>query len=199
LHLVDALVTRAAALLVPLLVGLAPEAVALYLVFVSFHAVFIHANLRLRLRWLEPVLVTPRIHHFHHAAESEAIDCNFAVHLPVIDRLFGTRFLPVERWPRAYGVVGQALPPGWLGQIWRPSDTGDTGRRGAGLRGRIAQWRPSPSSTSMAALRCFPDWRRQGCPAIAWSGAIRSRSGPRRRVCRTTTGTGCVRRTWPAG
>ena len=39
-----------------------------------------------------------------HAAEAEAIDKNFAVHLPILDRMFGTQFLPESRWPRAYGV-----------------------------------------------------------------------------------------------
>jgi len=60
-----------------------PPAVALYLAFVSFHAVFIHANFGASLKRLEPFLATPRFHHFHHAAEAEAIDRNFAVHLPI--------------------------------------------------------------------------------------------------------------------
>src|SRR5688572_32092692 len=46
------------------------------------------------LRW---ILATPRFHHWHHAAETEAMDKNFAVHLPLIDRLFGTAYLPEGR------------------------------------------------------------------------------------------------------
>jgi lathosterol oxidase len=90
-------------------------------VFVSFHAVFIHANFGARLRWLEPFLVTPRIHHFHHAREAEAVDTNFAVHLPFLDRVFGTRYLPEDRWPVAYGIDGGEVPPeGWLRQLGWP-------------------------------------------------------------------------------
>ena len=76
-----------------------------YLVFVSFHAVFIHANVRFRLTALEPFLVTPRFHHWHHAADPEARDRNFAVHLPWLDRLFGTRPLPA-------GALARVRPRG---------------------------------------------------------------------------------------
>ena len=66
---------------------------------VSFHAVFIHANVRFDLRRLEPWIVTPRFHHWHHAKDRAAIDKNFAVHLPWIDRLFGTVYEPAGKWP----------------------------------------------------------------------------------------------------
>ena len=52
---------------------------------------------------LEKVVATPRYHAFHHAADVEARDKNFAFHLPVIDRLFGTQYLPDGGWPRSYG------------------------------------------------------------------------------------------------
>lgn len=54
MHVVDVLVTRAAAFLPVFVLGFAPPALYAYLVFVSFHAVFIHANVRWRfpgLRW----------------------------------------------------------------------------------------------------------------------------------------------------
>ena len=86
----------------------------------SFHAVLIHANLRLEAGWLERVLVLPRFHHWHHAAAPEAVDTNFAVHLPWIDRLFGTHHLPEARWPAAYGIVGDPVPPGWAAQLAAP-------------------------------------------------------------------------------
>jgi lathosterol oxidase len=120
LHLFDAMATRALAMLPALLLGFSSAAITAYLVFVSFHAVFIHANVGFRLEWLERFLVTPRIHHFHHADETEAIDTNFAVHLPFIDRLFGTQFLPPGRWPRAYGIADKSMPAGWLGQLAAP-------------------------------------------------------------------------------
>lgn len=120
LHLVDIVVTRGLSFVPLYALGFAPPALYAYLVFVSFHAVFIHANVRFRLRALEWLVVTPRFHHWHHAREAAAIDRNFAVHLPVIDRLFGTAYLPAERWPSAYGIDGAMVPAGWLRQLVLP-------------------------------------------------------------------------------
>ena len=106
---------------IPLYVlGFSPPAVYAYLVFVSFHAVFIHANVRWRFRPLEWLVVTPRFHHWHHAAAPEAVDKNFAIHLPVIDRLFGTAHFPPGRWPDAYGLAGPPLADGWFRQLAAP-------------------------------------------------------------------------------
>ena len=48
------------------------------------------------------------------------MDLNFAVHLPVIDRLFGTSYLPDGRWPDAYGLAGPPVPDGWVRQLLWP-------------------------------------------------------------------------------
>lgn len=66
------------------------------------------------------VQVTPRFHHWHHAAHPEAVDRNFAVHLPWIDRLFGTAHLPPGRWPDAYGIEGAPVPEGYWQQLAWP-------------------------------------------------------------------------------
>jgi sterol desaturase/sphingolipid hydroxylase (fatty acid hydroxylase superfamily) len=120
LHLLDIAIVRAVSFVPVFVFGFAPGAVLAYLTFVSFHAVFIHANLRFNLRWLEPLVVTPRFHHFQHADEPEAIDNNFAVHLPIFDHLFGTAYLPDARWPERYGLAGAAMPSGWLAQLLAP-------------------------------------------------------------------------------
>jgi lathosterol oxidase len=91
-----------------------------YLVFVSFHAVFIHANLRFRFRGVEWLVVTPRFHHWHHAAAPEAVDKNFAIHLPVIDWILGTAYFPAGGWPDAYGLAGPPMPDGWFRQFLSP-------------------------------------------------------------------------------
>ena len=129
MHPLDALATRAGVMTVLVLAGASPAAVALYLAFVSFHAVFIHANFGASLKQLEPLLATPRFHHFHHADEAEAIDKNFAVHLPVLDRVFRTHFLPEARWPQGYGLSDGAMPGTYLAQIldpFRPSNPSST-------------------------------------------------------------------------
>jgi sterol desaturase/sphingolipid hydroxylase (fatty acid hydroxylase superfamily) len=120
LHLVDVIATRALVLLPLVVLGFDQRAVYAYLALVSFHAVFIHANFAPRAGWLERWIAMPRYHHWHHAIEEEARDRNFAVHLPMIDRWFGTHYLPGEAWPQGYGVAGLRAPEGYLRQLFWP-------------------------------------------------------------------------------
>jgi len=120
LHLLDVIATRALGFVPLFVLGFAPAALAAYLVWVAAQATWIHANLRWRARWLDPLVVTPRFHHWHHAADPAARDKNFAVHFPWIDRLFGTHFLPAEGWPARYGVLEDAPPPGFTAQLVWP-------------------------------------------------------------------------------
>ena len=113
LHLVDIVVTRGLTYVPIYVLGFAEGPFFAYLVFVSVQAVFIHANVRFEMRWLDWLLATPQYHHWHHAAVAEAVDKNFAVHLPVLDRVFGTHYMP-GRWPDRYGIAaGSTVPPGW--------------------------------------------------------------------------------------
>ncbi len=119
LHLVDVVITRGVTFVPIALLGFADAPVYAYLVFVSFHAVFIHANVRFSFGGLERWIVTPRFHHWHHSAEAEALDKNFAVHLPWLDRLFGTYHFPAGRWPNHYGLSGERIPDSyWRHLIW---------------------------------------------------------------------------------
>jgi len=119
LHVVDVLTTRGLVLVPVFLLGFAQPALYAYLVFVSFHAVFIHANVRFRFGWLDQVIATPRAHHWHHAVGP--LDKNFAVHLPLLDRLFGTQHLPPDgAFPEAYGIAGHPVPEGWGRQLMHP-------------------------------------------------------------------------------
>ena len=119
LHLLDVIVTRGLVLLPLVVLGFDERAVLAYLALVSFHAVFIHANFAPRAAWLERWIAMPRFHHWHHAIEREAVDRNFAVHLPMIDRWFGTHYLPDVHWPSGYGVAGLKAPEGYSRQfVW---------------------------------------------------------------------------------
>ena len=120
LHLVDALLTRALVATPIALLGFAEPAFYAWLVSLTAHAVFVHANLSARFGWLERLLVTPRYHHWHHSAEEQALDTNFAVQLPIIDRLFGTQYFPRERWPEQYGIEGDPVPEDFLAQLAYP-------------------------------------------------------------------------------
>jgi sterol desaturase/sphingolipid hydroxylase (fatty acid hydroxylase superfamily) len=119
LHLVDIIVTRAVGFVPVYVLGFATAPTYFYLVFVSFQAVLIHANVRWRFGPLASVFVTPRFHHWHHADAPEAVDKNFAVHLPLIDRLFGTHYLP-EAWPASYGIAGDPVPERYMSQLVYP-------------------------------------------------------------------------------
>jgi lathosterol oxidase len=118
LHLIETVTMRSLVLVPIFLLGFERPALYAYLVFVSFHAEFIHSNVRWRFGWVDHLLTTPRGHHWHHAVEP--IDKNFAVHLPWLDRLFGTQHLPAERWPASYGIAGHPVPEGWLKQLVFP-------------------------------------------------------------------------------
>jgi lathosterol oxidase len=120
LHLVDIAVTRGLTYVPIYLLGFGDGPLFAYLVVVSAQATFIHANIRFDFGWVKWLVATPQFHHWHHAAEREAIDKNFAVHLPMLDWLFGTMYLP-GRWPKAYGIEGGSrVPDGFFKQLFWP-------------------------------------------------------------------------------
>ena len=45
---------------------------------------------------------------------------NFAVHLPLIDWVFGTYYLPGDRWPVRYGLEDDPIPEGYARQLVYP-------------------------------------------------------------------------------
>jgi len=124
LHLVDIVVTRAVAFVPLYLMGFEPGALYPYLVFASLQAVFVHANVRFRFGPIRHLLVTPQFHHWHHTAEPHAVDRNFAIHLPVIDWIFGTHHLPKNDWPEHYGIEERTVPEGWWAQLVFPFRSG---------------------------------------------------------------------------
>ncbi len=121
LHVVDIVLTRGLTFVPLFVLGFDTGPLYAYLVFVSVHAVFIHSNVSWRFpRWVENVIVTPRFHHWHHAIEREAIDKNFAVHFPFLDKLFGTYYGPEGAWPAGYGIEGNPVPDGFAKQLVYP-------------------------------------------------------------------------------
>ena len=117
-HFVDDIIVRGT-ILVPLMLGFSQGIIAAYLVFVTLHATWTHANFAPTIKWLEPYMVFPRHHHWHHASQKEAIDKNFAIHFPWIDKLFGTYYCP-DHWPEVYGTDGEQLPRDFIKQTIAP-------------------------------------------------------------------------------
>jgi len=121
LHLVDIAVTRALSYVPIYWLGFSEGALFAYIVFVSIHATFIHSNFRVDFGPLKWLIATPRFHHWHHTSDPAVLDKNFAVHLPFIDKIFGTYYFPRSAWPTAYGVTDADLPPsGFFAQLAYP-------------------------------------------------------------------------------
>lgn len=118
LHLVDIVLTRAFAFIPLYVIGFSPEAIGAYLTWTSLQAVFIHSNVRFRFGPLRLLVATPQFHHWHHS--KTLYDRNFAVNLPIIDMIFGTYHLPRNEWPEAYGLEGNPVPEGYVGQLTYP-------------------------------------------------------------------------------
>jgi sterol desaturase/sphingolipid hydroxylase (fatty acid hydroxylase superfamily) len=79
---------------------------------------FIHANVRWRFGWLEYLVSTPAFHHWHHTRHDH-VNHNYSTVLPWMDRVFGTYYLPRDRWPDDYGI-DETLPDDLAGQLLHP-------------------------------------------------------------------------------
>ena len=100
--------------------GFSKEVIDTYILIVGFQAVFNHANVSVRLGPLRYVIVTPNFHHWHHSADAEGIDRNYAAHFAFIDYAFGTAHKADRTWPNGYGVVGDYVPNGFFKQLAFP-------------------------------------------------------------------------------
>lgn len=122
-HPVDMVVTRLFGLTPLYLLGLAGPGAAgsaapvLLLLIGTIWGFFIHANVRWRFGPLEWLVATPAFHHWHHS-KFEHINRNYASTLPVLDRLFGTYYLP-RVWPAACGIE-TSMPQTLAGQLAAP-------------------------------------------------------------------------------
>jgi sterol desaturase/sphingolipid hydroxylase (fatty acid hydroxylase superfamily) len=119
LHFLEPLVTRSLVLVPIFLLGFPQDTIFAYVIFISVQSVVIHSNIRVNAGWLRYVIVTTQFHHWHHAADEEAVDKNYTAHTPLWDMLFGTWHLPADRWPKKYGTI-KPVPGGMLGQFLHP-------------------------------------------------------------------------------
>ncbi len=117
-HFVDDTLVRGF-ILVPMMLAFSQSIIVAYLIFVTLHATWTHCNFRPNAKWLEKFLVMPRYHHWHHTSQKEAIDRNFAIHFPWIDRIFGTYYFPDE-WPETYGLSDEAISKSFFRQTIDP-------------------------------------------------------------------------------
>jgi sterol desaturase/sphingolipid hydroxylase (fatty acid hydroxylase superfamily) len=103
--------------------GFDPEITGVLAVVQVLSGIFLHANVRWRLRPLHRIVSTPEFHHWHHANEVDAHNSNYAGFLPVWDIIFGTYHMPKRIRPMVYGV-DEAIPGDLLGQLAAPFSRG---------------------------------------------------------------------------
>jgi sterol desaturase/sphingolipid hydroxylase (fatty acid hydroxylase superfamily) len=122
LHPLDETFSRSAAVLPLYALGFGRVSLGAFVILITVQAIFIHANVRINfgpVRWL---IATPQFHHWHHAREPRAYNTNYAGEFPVLDALFGTLYLPADRWPAQYGI-DETEPAGYLRQLAWPLRT----------------------------------------------------------------------------
>jgi sterol desaturase/sphingolipid hydroxylase (fatty acid hydroxylase superfamily) len=120
MHFAEIIILRGVTATPMLVIGFSESAIQAYTLLVYVYSTFIHSNVRGSFGFLEKILVVPRFHHWHHGIEKEAVDVNFAIHFPFLDRLFGTHHLPENRWPAGYGIQGHPVPRGYWKQLLYP-------------------------------------------------------------------------------
>ena len=120
LHVIDVIATRMMVYLPLYVLGFDQAVLVSYVAIVATHAVMNHTNTRLPYGPLEHLIVSPRIHHWHHSTEERAHNKNYAVHFPWIDKLFGTYYAPRGEWPETVGLDDAAFPVGYVRQLLYP-------------------------------------------------------------------------------
>ncbi len=96
-----------------LIVGADPLTYAIYETVFSAETMLHHSNIRLPLeleRWLNRVIVTPRMHGIHHSAVARETNSNYGVIFPWWDRLHRTLLLNVPQSSIRIGVPGYLEP-----------------------------------------------------------------------------------------
>ena len=111
-HPVDEVFTRLCGLVPLAMLGLVqpgtggPTVIALIVLLIgTMWGFFIHANLRWRCGPFEWLVATPAFHRWHHTNDGpDVINKNYAPFLPLMDRVFGTLYLPRDALPQRYGI-----------------------------------------------------------------------------------------------
>jgi sterol desaturase/sphingolipid hydroxylase (fatty acid hydroxylase superfamily) len=126
MHFLEIIVLRGVTATPMLVIGFDESAIQAYMLIVYVYSTFIHSNVGTNFGVLEKILVAPRFHHWHHGIGKDAVDVNFAIHFPFLDRLFGTYHLPDGQWPDGYGVAGHPVPKGYWSQFLYPFRRSDS-------------------------------------------------------------------------
>ncbi len=132
LHPLDSAFTQACTIVPLILLGYDAGLFAGVSVAVTLLALFQHANVRIRASVVRWILPTPEWHHWHHALDAAALDKNFG--LPVIDKVFGTAYLPRAKRPTGFGVQDPVPRDGYLRHMAYPFSVAARAPRPSGYR-----------------------------------------------------------------
>ncbi|HBC41595.1 MAG TPA: sterol desaturase family protein [Pseudanabaena sp.] len=102
-HPFEQILTKSCQMIPLYWLGFSTEALAIYAIFSSAIAFFVHANIRIQFPILKWIIATPEFHHWHHDRNPKISNTNFAVQLPIIDYIFGTCYMPQDKTPTKYG------------------------------------------------------------------------------------------------
>lgn len=105
-----------------ILLGCPPDAMAITLLFAGMHGTFQHANIHVKLGFLNWVFSAAELHRWHHSRDIQESSTNYSGHVLIWDVVFGTRFLPKDRLPPSdIGIAGlAAFPNGYIDQLTSP-------------------------------------------------------------------------------
>jgi lathosterol oxidase len=119
-HVLEHLLRHVLSVAVLLLLGFPVAVVGLAGATYSAWAAFGHSNFRPELRFLEPLLITPRLHRLHHAPETGSR--NLGTIFSIWDRLAGNLLLRPTPAPERIGVPGEldTYPQSWIPQLIHP-------------------------------------------------------------------------------
>ena len=118
LHPLDQAFTQACFLAPLLVLGYDGGVFGGVAVFFTALALFQHSNTRLRFPGVRWVINTPQWHHWHHSSHAEARDKNFGV--PVVDRIFGTAYMPRGTYATEFGIPDPVPPTNYVRQMAYP-------------------------------------------------------------------------------
>lgn len=115
-HPIDSIYTVGIINLPAFLLGFDLEAITMIAVFRGIWAIYIHSNVRLNIGFLQKIIGSPALHHWHHDLERDR--GNYANISPLMDVLFGTYVCP-DHEPEQFGIK-EEFPRNYLGQLVDP-------------------------------------------------------------------------------
>ena len=127
-HALDQVVTKGISMLPLLVLGFDAMPIAISAGIYFWHSILLHANVRMSFGPLRWVIASPLFHHWHHAARPDAYGKNFAGQLSILDKLFGTMYMPEGQAPERYGVE-DPVPHAYISQMLYPFKGGRQPKR----------------------------------------------------------------------